>query len=157
MTAGHAVDTGPTAHSMKRSVCALWAASALIGACSNSTTHAKLNLCGGRVVLNSNVRLIGSTSEDGIHLYYIAPAGDQAPPEDLASIFTASDGRTRLVDLRREVGPEVTYLGKIEAVESGCSGLVSLQIGSAASEVLLDVPGAVAASWVVAVNVGQDA
>lgn len=105
--------------------------------------------------VDSGYRVIGKAAEDQVELYYVVPVGDTDVPEDLSTIFTPAR-RTDLLDERHAAGPETIYLGRIKGPRPGCSGLVSLSLGAAAEQVLLDVDGAAVAPWIVAVNVGDD-
>ena len=143
-------------HSVRR-VPALLLVSALVVACSpDDTDPAALEVCGGTVALRSGFRLLATTRDDGVTLHYFGPEKDVPEPRTVASLFTSTDVSIRFIESVERVGPETSYLGSVESDrDRACNGIVSLNVGEAAQQVLLDVDGSSSMPWVAAINIGR--
>lgn len=142
-------------HSVRRvPVLLLWA---LVVACSpDGTDPARLEVCGGEIALRPGFRLLETTDEDGVTLHYFGPENGVPEPRTVASLFTISDVSIRFIESVERVGPETSYLGSVESdSDRACNGIVSLNVGEAAQQVLLDVDGSSSMPWVAAINIGR--
>ena len=127
------------------------------GCADSGVPSSGFEVCGGRVSVRPDYRVIDRVREDGIVLYYVAPVDPAtAAPADMATLFEPDDTTTQLLERPEQLGPESFDLGRIVAATPGCSGIVGVDVGEAVRLVLTDVEGEGPIDWIVSVNIGQD-
>lgn len=144
-------------HSVRRVlVFVLWPALVLVGCSPDETDTAAIEVCGSTVAFQPGYRLLGTTREDGVTVHYVGPENDIPEPGSVVTLVTSTDANIRVIERVERTGPETLILGSIESTrDRTCNGIVSVYLGDAAQQVLLDVDGASVTPWVAAINIGR--